>query len=182
MFRQKSWGLHVLTEVLFMPYYRDLNPFMGLSHRLGSVTWKLWADCCIFMGTRFWDDSHHQIHSFKLGMTCQSLMGSASCYLLVDPILWTKMMHSSGADPPLLSSPPMKMNITHTEWELTRTEILSIGITHFLMWAKTNVSPLKQGKKAVSSESKDESNAMIINQISNNFKKGKNFIHLEQGI
>lgn len=37
MVRQRSKGLNVLTEVLLAIYFADLNPFMGLSHRHGSV-------------------------------------------------------------------------------------------------------------------------------------------------
>lgn len=64
--RQRSQGLNVLIEVLLVIYSRDLNPFIGLSHRLGSVTWKLRADCYIFMGTRFWTDTHCQIHDLSV--------------------------------------------------------------------------------------------------------------------
>lgn len=132
--RQRSQSLNVLTEVLLMIYLRDLNPFMGLSHRLGSVTWELRADCCIFRG------QGSGLTLIVRFMACQSLMGKVK-YQLCANSLFCGLKCCTGLEQILLSPPP------HPWRWISPTGIGSSlrnnnGITHFLMWAKTNISPV----------------------------------------
>lgn len=115
--RQRSQSLNVLTEVLLMIYLRDLNPFMGLSHRLGSVTWELRADCCIFRG------QGSGLTLIVRFMACQSLMGKVK-YQLCANSLFCVLKCCTGLEQILLSPLPTHEDEFHPQglgahWETT---------------------------------------------------------------